>query len=104
MFVIVCVTTEADRKVNRLYVATVSVACLDELFGELKLSSGGGDLLSKACGRVAPALTALLAVLDLITLEFRRANPLRRTPLQRDGCVTDVFHRQRNGLAGRGWR
>lgn len=36
----VCVTTEAGRNVNRLYVAG-SVACLDELFGELKLSYRG---------------------------------------------------------------
>lgn len=89
---------------NRLYVAE-SAASLDELSGELKLSYwGGGNPLSKACRRVAPALTALLAVLDLITLEFSRANPLRRTPLQRDGGVTDVFHRQCDGLARRGWR
>lgn len=40
----VCVTTEAGRKENRLYVAG-SVACLDELFGELKLSPWGGGVL-----------------------------------------------------------
>lgn len=73
---------QAGRKENRLYVAG-SVAFLDELFGELKLSYWGGkNPLSKACRQVAPVLTALLAVLDLITLEFSRADPLRRTPLQ----------------------
>lgn len=47
------------------------------------------------------ALTALLAVLNPVTLELSRADPLRRPPLERDSSVTDVFHRQPDGLTCR---
>lgn len=51
---------------------------------------------------LAPALTALLAVLDPITLELSRADPLRRPPLQRDGSVADVVDTQSDGLTSGG--
>lgn len=62
-------------------------------FDDIKKNS-----VSKACRWLAPALTALLAVLNPITLEFNGADPLRRTPLQRDSSVTDVVHAQSDGL------
>lgn len=50
---------------------------------------------------LASALTAFLAVLDAVALEFSGADPLGRPPLQRDRRVADVVDAQSSGFTRR---